>query len=1410
MKRLSILLTTLALSAFASVASAQTLTASGALPTPGPYDISVLYGLPTVQNNDGLNYWWNNAAPIGETFTTGTNSAGYTMTSLALKTAGGGGGSELNSQTFTLNIYSISGTTATLLSTYTATNKLTFQGDWMKWTGLGTVLSPNTQYAYTFAGGTGWEEMANCTGNPYAGGQICTISSGTVTYGTTGVSCATFDVGLALGTVAGGTAAITDIGYYVNSAPTPGPYDISQLLPKNPPTQDNDGLNYYWNDSPPIGETFTTGNNSAGYTMTGLTLKTAGGGGGSELNSQTFTLRIYSISGGTATLLSTYTATGQLLAQNDWMQWTGLGTFLSPNSQYAYTFAGGTGWEEMANCPGNPYAGGQICTISTGGGTVNYGATGVSCATFDVALALGSVASGTAAVTDIGFFLNSAPTPGANDISQLLPENLVPPQNDYGLNYYDNNSSPPGETFTTGASSVGFVMTNLVIGTVSGGGGNNDTSSQTYTLRIYSVSGTTATLIGQPLTATLALPEGDWADWSGFSIPLAQNTKYAYTFESSVGYEHMLDYSGNVYAGGQICTIPTGGGTIAYGTGGANYSVAGFDVGLGIPQTPVPTTPTYTPNVSPVYAGTVVTLNEASGGPGPFTYYWFTDNGSGNGETTAVGGNSSNLVVDTTSFTTGTTYSYDVVVSNSYGSATSGVVALSIVAASAPTVITDISASPNTTTSFVGLNETFTVSFAGTLPITYAWEFSTDGQTNDAVYISAGTISGTNETLTLSDLQTNNTGYYILVASNSVSPYIANSSWAQLTVEPITDETFTWQAPVTIDGLTASQILTTPPGYFLEGAYFGTTAGPIYVTNNGEVYSFFGNGSAASISSDVSEYGNVGAWLGGTNTTGNASLDTVLNNYTANASSTTPYHTITLHNLQAGQQYSMQLFTIENQDVGRFCNFQDPENDADISATYAIGNNDYVIGTFTAQSTDVAVQQNLLTVLTGTALGDIDAVIVRALSYQPAVAPTIVTQPVSETVYVGRTVQFTSVASGIPLPAYQWQKGPIGGPYTNLVNGVQISGVTNTTLTITGVTLANSGEEFVLNATNTAGSVQSSPADLTVLPAPALSGAYSTNVLALGPVAYWPLNETNDPSVGGLQVYDASGNNYDGLYGVAAENAFNGILGPQPPTYPQFTAGTGALEPTANLENSWANVPALNLITNADVYVTITMWLNPTGAQAANAGLLVNRNSGTVAGLTYDGTGTQLAYVWNNNDANTWGYGAGPVVPTDTWSFVALIVTPINAQFYVINTNGTTNTTFDYDHEAMAWNGSISNIYLGADEYLSRVFNGAIADVAVFNYALTPTQLQNLAVSVNSNPATLNFGYTVTGTLGNQTLTLSWDSGHQGWQLYTNSVGLTATNSWFPVPGSASVTSESIAINPGQPNVFFQMRYSSP
>src|SRR2546426_994151 len=90
-----------------------------------------------------------------------------------------------------------------------------------------------------------------------------------------------------------------------------------------------------------------------------------------------------------------------------------------------------------------------------------------------------------------------------------------------------------------------------------------------------------------------------------------------------------------------------------------------------------------------------------------------------------------------------------------------------------------------------------------------------------------------------------------------------------------------------------------------------------------------------------------------------------------------------------------------------------------------------------------------------------------------AVAPTITTAPANQTVTAGQTATFTVVAAGTAPLSYQWQK-----------NGVNIAGATSASYTTPATTISDSGSTFRVVVTNTAGTVTSSAATLTVNPAP--------------------------------------------------------------------------------------------------------------------------------------------------------------------------------------------------------------------------------------------------------------------------------------------------------------------------------------
>jgi invasion protein IalB len=91
-----------------------------------------------------------------------------------------------------------------------------------------------------------------------------------------------------------------------------------------------------------------------------------------------------------------------------------------------------------------------------------------------------------------------------------------------------------------------------------------------------------------------------------------------------------------------------------------------------------------------------------------------------------------------------------------------------------------------------------------------------------------------------------------------------------------------------------------------------------------------------------------------------------------------------------------------------------------------------------------------------------------------SVAPSIATQPANQIIFAGQTATFSMVASGTSPLSYQWRK-----------NGLSISGATSASYTTTAETTSDNGALFSVLVSNSAGSVTSSSATLTVNPDPA-------------------------------------------------------------------------------------------------------------------------------------------------------------------------------------------------------------------------------------------------------------------------------------------------------------------------------------
>lgn len=136
-----------------------------------------------------------------------------------------------------------------------------------------------------------------------------------------------------------------------------------------------------------------------------------------------------------------------------------------------------------------------------------------------------------------------------------------------------------------------------------------------------------------------------------------------------------------------------------------------------------------------------------------------------------------------------------------------------------------------------------------------------------------------------------------------------------------------------------------------------------------------------------------------------------------------------------------------------------------LSATPAQG---YYFKEWQVESGDVTISDNSFTM-------PASAVAVKAI-FELTVAPSITTQPQNATVTAGQTATFTVAAAGTPTPTYQWQVDKKTGSYVN------IEKATSASYTTSAVDINCSGYKYRCVVTNSAGSVNSREATMTVNP----------------------------------------------------------------------------------------------------------------------------------------------------------------------------------------------------------------------------------------------------------------------------------------------------------------------------------------
>ena len=194
----------------------------------------------------------------------------------------------------------------------------------------------------------------------------------------------------------------------------------------------------------------------------------------------------------------------------------------------------------------------------------------------------------------------------------------------------------------------------------------------------------------------------------------------------------------------------------------ANDSAASFDTSLFKVETVTANTAasiTEGPQDQSVFEGQNATFSVTAGGTEPLSYQWYY-----NDDTLLTNATGPSLTI--TNAQLPDVGGYSVVVSNAYGSDLSAAAQLTVSTPTAPSILTQ----PQSLTVLPGGSAVFSVAAGGSAPFSYQWYYNTNTALTNA----------TSDTLTLTDLQPADAGFYSVVVTNLIG--VTNSGFALLSV----------------------------------------------------------------------------------------------------------------------------------------------------------------------------------------------------------------------------------------------------------------------------------------------------------------------------------------------------------------------------------------------------------------------------------------------------------------------------------------------------------------------------------------------------------------------------------------------------------------------------------------------------
>ena len=495
-------------------------------------------------------------------------------------------------------------------------------------------------------------------------------------------------------------------------------------------------------------------------------------------------------------------------------------------------------------------------------------------------------------------------------------------------------------------------------------------------------------------------------------------------------------------------------------------------------------------------------------------------------------------------------------------------------------VIPSITTQPVSKSTNAGSTVSFTVVATGTSPLSYQWYANTNTLITGA----------TNAALTLSNVQSS--ASYDVVVSNPAGSI--TSSIVNLTVQqPITPVSLPvannlFNAQIVSSGGYINMLTSGPPGWSASGVTNAIVAviNPSAVDGRG-----FTNLPVPGLNSpnycELFAYQAGGAGVVYQDTGIKYVAGVTYNLTTAFGEENDPFPTnatMAFYNSNL-TPISSQIIPVNNLTLGIFTsltlNYTATGNEG--------GNGDIIIG-FNLPST------------AGAASFDFGNV---SLTQDSASAPAITVQPLSQVLYAGQSTSFSVTAYGSTPLGYQWQAGPAGGPYTNLVNGAQISGVKSNVLSISNAT-TNLALAYQVIITNSYGSITSTPtATLSILPGtllPIVNAGFDSNAIA-GSNA--PSYQIVTPT--GWTVSGTNSSSYIGLINPTYNGTYSFTNGYSVPNALVSFSGDGIANPTVN------QVLPTTLQANTTYTVSVQVGTRTTGTWGG-FNILLETTNGTVVG----------------------------------------------------------------------------------------------------------------------------------------------------------------------------------------------------